>query len=116
MLLNNEHVKVKHLESVRQVVCSASPLGAADIEKFIKKTNGKKNFMQIYGMTEASPIILHQSNALRNGVKVGGSGLLVPNTMAKIVAVDDNTCIPLEKYRTGELLVKGPQVMFITIL
>lgn len=114
MLLNNQHIKLKHIESLRQVVCSASPLGAADVEKFHSKTHGKKNFMQIYGMTEASPIILHQSNVLENGVKIGASGLLVPNTLAKIVAVNDTTNTPLEKFKSGELLVKGPQVVEIS--
>ncbi|GJQ78849.1 hypothetical protein Trydic_g2688 [Trypoxylus dichotomus] len=89
MLLNNEHIKLKHIESLRQVICSASPLGAADIEKFLDKTHGKKNFMQIYG----------------------GSGLLVPNTLAKIVDVNDSTNKPLEMFKSGELLVKGPQIM-----
>nr|XP_022913350.1 4-coumarate--CoA ligase-like 7 [Onthophagus taurus] len=111
MMLNNKYIRAEQLKSIHQVVCSAAPLGVADIEKFFVKTQGKVKFMQIYGMTECSPIILHQSPVLDKGRKVGASGLLVANTLAKIVQVDDPNDTNLGQFENGELLVKGPQVM-----
>lgn len=90
---------------------SAAPLGVADIERLHDKTRGKLNFLQMYGMTEASPLILCQSNRIKGGVKIGGSGLLLPDTKAKIVTVDDTENRNLGVHKSGELLIKGRQVM-----
>lgn len=90
---------------------SAAPLGPADIERFYDKTKGKVDFLQMYGMTEASPLVLCQTKRCNGGVKIGGSGLLLPNTKAKIVDIDDPSNSNLGINKTGELLIKGPQVM-----
>lgn len=90
---------------------SAAPLGATDIERFYDKTKEKINFLQMYGMTEASPLILCQSNQINGGVKIGGSGLLLPNTNAKIVVSDDAENKNLGLNKSGELIISGPQIM-----
>lgn len=111
MLLNNNNFKMKHFENIRHVISSAAPLGIADIERFLDKTKGKTDFMQLYGMTEASPLVLSQTNNYKGGVKIGGSGILVPNTIAKIVDVNDPDDTGLGPLRSGELIIKGPQVL-----
>lgn len=110
MMLNNSNIKFAHLERIRTLMSSAAPLGAADIERFHEKSKGKVNFLQMYGMTEASPLILCQTDQLKGGVKIGGSGILLPNTKAKIVDANDSTNTCLESHKSGELLIKGPQV------
>lgn len=90
---------------------SAAPLGAADIERFHDKTRGNINFLQMYGLTEASPLILCQSKTLNGGIKIGGSGMLVPNTKAKIVDIDDPNNKNLGPNKSGELIISGPQIM-----
>lgn len=112
MMLNNANIKYAHLETIRTIMSSAAPLGAADIERFNEKSKGKVNILQMYGMTEASPLILCQTDKLKGGIKIGGSGMLLPNTKAKIVDVNDSTNTCLGPLKSGELIIKGPQVLF----
>lgn len=111
MLLNNKKITLKHLENIRTIMCSAAPLGGADIDRFHEKTGGNIDILQMYGLTEASPLILCQSKILSNGIKIGGSGMLLPNTKAKIVDVDDPHNKNLGTNKSGELIIKGPQIM-----
>lgn len=96
---------------MQTIISAAAPLGATDIERMQQKTRGKVNLLQAYGLTEASPISHHQTAHLKNGVKIGGSGFLVPNTEAKIVDPSDNNNAGLGPNQSGKLLIKGPQVI-----
>lgn len=58
-----------------------------------------------YGMTEASPVVT--SNP-RDAVKLGTIGVPIPSTDVRIV---DDAGHPLPQGETGEIQVKGPQVM-----
>ncbi|KAJ8955211.1 hypothetical protein NQ317_001035 [Molorchus minor] len=74
------------------------------------------NYMEIildgYGLTETSPIISTGTPKLSEKYKTSGSvGKLIPNTLGKIVAVDDSTGTPLGPNQPGEMWIKGPQVM-----
>ncbi|MBW2591910.1 MAG: AMP-binding protein, partial [Deltaproteobacteria bacterium] len=61
-----------------------------------------------FGMTESTPVT--HINPFRGQRKVGSIGLPIPDTECRIVDLNDGeTDIPVEE--TGELLVKGPQVM-----
>lgn len=114
MILNNPHLQLKHLESIRTIVSAAGPLGAADIERFGEKTNHLISLLQVYGMTETSPITTWQTKNLENGIKIGGSGFAVPNTECKIVSIDDPANTDgLGVNQSGELLIRGPQVLKI---
>lgn len=62
-------------------------------------------------MTEASPVVCFQSTVMKDGVKYGGIGFLTPNTEAKIVAIDGSQEKPLGPNESGELYIRGPQVM-----
>lgn len=99
------------LESIRIMSCGAAPLGASDVQCFKEKTKEKVALVQGYGMTEASPVVCFQSSVLENGVKLGGIGLLLSNTEGKVVAVDDSQGKALGPNESGELYVRGPQVM-----
>lgn len=99
------------LESIRIMSSGAAPLGASDVQTFTEKTKGKVALVQGYGMTEASPVVCFQSSLLENGIKFGGIGLLLSNTEGKVVAVDDPQGKALGPNESGELYVKGPQVM-----
>lgn len=89
---------------------AAAPLGATDVERFHKKTKGAVDLIQLYGLTETSPVITLQSSKVEDGIKIGGSGLLVPNTECKVVPLDDLDHPGLGPGTSGELLFKGPQV------
>ncbi|XP_017787261.1 PREDICTED: 4-coumarate--CoA ligase 1-like [Nicrophorus vespilloides] len=111
MMLNNPEFEIEKNRSLRSVVSAAAPLGAADINRFQDRTSDRIHLLQIYGMTECAPLSHHQSFLLKDGIKIGGSGIALPNTHCKIVNVDDPDCIGLGPNTSGELLIKGPQVM-----
>jgi 4-coumarate--CoA ligase len=66
------------------------------------------SFFQGYGLTEASPVVLMSALGSKNH---GSVGHVCPNTEAKIVAIDDSEFRGLGPNESGELLVRGPQVM-----
>lgn len=91
------------ISSVHSIICGAAPLG----EGLTKEVNNRINaeVIQAYGLTECSPV----TNYDRIPVKHGTIGQLVPNTEAKMI--DLSTGESLKPGETGELLVRGPQVM-----
>ncbi len=58
-----------------------------------------------YGMTEASPVVTTNP---KGGIRVGTIGVPVPSTDVRIVG-DDGQPLPIGE--SGELQIKGPQVM-----
>ena len=82
------------------------PLQVDVIGKLEKKTGSP--FMEGYGMTEASPIThINPFGGLR---KPGSVGIPIPNTLSRIVDVEDGeTTLPAGE--VGEIVFKGPQVM-----
>ena len=59
-----------------------------------------------YGLTEASPVVC--CNPVDGKDRVGTIGLPFPSTQVRLVGEDGNDVAPGE---SGELVVKGPQVM-----
>ncbi|KAJ3659065.1 hypothetical protein Zmor_010774 [Zophobas morio] len=111
MAVNHPNIKKEDLTGIRFWMSGAAPLGGSDVERFREKTNDKVCIIQGYGMTETSPVTIIQTKKLEHGIKTGGSGLLVPNTEAKIVSLEEPSLNGLETNKSGELLIKGPQVM-----
>lgn len=110
LLVNsNPNIKKEDLACIRLIMSGAAPLGSLDVEQFRKKTDDKVLLIQGYGMTETSPVTIIQSENIEKGIKVGGSGFLVANTTARIISTDEEK--DLGPYESGELLIKGPQVM-----
>ena len=109
-LATHPEVKAKHLESVKRIICAAAPLSQVVIEKF-KQTMNRDDFTfeQGYGMTELSPVALFTPKAIAAS-KLGSVGRLVPSTAAKLIGLDDGKDI-CKINQSGELLLKGPQVM-----
>lgn len=116
MLLNNPSIQLKQMDSLRTIVSAAGPLGIPDVERFKEKSNGKVDLLQVYGMTETSPVTIWQTKKLENGIKIGGSGFVVPNTECKIVAIDDTSNTGLGVNQSGELLIRGPQVLLRAVI
>ena len=103
-LAKNPLVDKYDLSTLKTIVSAASPLGydtesaAQDrIECIVK---------QAWGMSELSPIGTYTPTSK---TKVGSVGPLVSNTSAKII--DETTGKSLGPDETGELVLKGPQVM-----
>ena len=93
------------ISSIRFCISGAAPLAKITKEKFEKTTGGK--LAEGYGLTEASPVT--HCNPLIGGAKVGSIGVALPSTEHKVISAETGQVAkPME---TGELLIRGPQVM-----
>lgn len=109
ILLANPELGKYDLTSIRACISGASPLPPQVQKTFMEITGGL--LAEGYGLTEASPVT-HCSpvDKTMKTVKVGSIGLPIPGTEAKIVDTETGTKT-LAPNQTGELAVKGPQVM-----
>ena len=108
-LLANPELGKYDLTSIRVCISGASSLPPQVQNQFMQITGGL--LAEGYGLTEASPVT-HCSPVDRTmrTVKVGSIGLPLPDTDAKIVDLETGEK-SLKQGETGELAVKGPQVM-----
>lgn len=128
--LNNRNINAEYFERVRLVMCTASSLAQSDAERFRKMYVPKKSqyfltiyfflfyfifsapnasLIQGYGLTETSPITTITPRGLYNNYST--IGWPVPNVEVKIASVDDPLFKGLNANETGELLVRGPNIM-----
>lgn len=91
------------VSSLRKILSGAAPLGIELTQEVTERINCP--VVQGYGMTELSPVS-HVTPGLKS--KPGTSGVTAPDTQCRIV---DQHGHDLAANETGELLVKGPQVM-----
>jgi len=107
MLLANRDLANYDLASIRVCISGASSLPPQVQRRFIEVTGAF--LAEGYGLTEASPVThctpVNKSLLLR----VGSIGVPLPDTEVQIM--DFETGKPLKQGETGELAVKGPQVM-----
>lgn len=106
MLLKNP--KFKQLDHLRLDTCisSASPF-PVESQKELESIVGEGKLLEVYGMTETSP--LTTMNPYRGVKKLGTIGLPLMNTEIKLV--DPSTGDEVKLGEPGEIYVKGPQVM-----
>ncbi|UCC20594.1 MAG: AMP-binding protein [Promethearchaeota archaeon] len=106
MLLKNRKFKKADLSSFKLYVSGAAPFPAESIREF-ENIVGKHKLLEVYGMTEASPIVT--LNPYIGTRKIGTVGIPVSNTEVKIVNVSDKSKeVPLNE--PGEIIIKGPQI------
>jgi acyl-CoA synthetase (AMP-forming)/AMP-acid ligase II len=94
------------LSSLRLVFSGAAPLGEDIAHECSLRL--KCPVVQGYGMTETSPVT-HLPPTRNVRPRSGSVGFVVPNTEAKIVAID--TGAELSAGQEGEIWIRGPQVM-----
>lgn len=104
---NCEKIELKHTQAVKYVMSGAAPIGSHDAERF-QRIAPNAQFFQGYGLTEAAPVVLMSSMGSTNHASCGGP---TPDTEAKIVLVDDPECRGVGPNVSGELWVRGPQIM-----
>ncbi|XP_075976981.1 uncharacterized protein LOC142977136 [Anticarsia gemmatalis] len=95
----------KTFEHVEIIVNGAAPLAASDVERLNDKMKKTVDFRQGYGLTETSPTVTLTPKGLVSYAKTGPP---VPSTELRIVDQDLRNLGPNE---TGEILIRGPQVM-----
>jgi long-chain acyl-CoA synthetase len=109
VLLDNPGIGKFDLTSIRVCISGASPLPPQVQKKFMQVTGGF--LAEGYGLTEASPVThCNPVDRTMRTVRIDSIGLPMPDTDAKIVNVETGEKT-LEAGETGELAVKGPQVM-----
>jgi long-chain acyl-CoA synthetase len=94
------------LTSIKAAISGAGPLMREVQERFESLT--KSRIVEGYGLSEASPVT--HANPIFGERKNGSIGLPWPDTDAKIVDLESGTR-ELPVGETGELVVRGPQVM-----
>ena len=94
------------ISSVEVIMSGAAPLGP-ELAAAASARAGCL-VMQGFGLTETSPVT-HITPEEEGKNKPGSIGLLIPNTEAKVVDVEN--CTELGANGTGEIWIRGPQVM-----
>ena len=106
MLLANPKFKTLDHSNLDTCISSASPF-PVESQKELEAIVGKGKLLEVYGMTETSPLTV--MNPYRGVKKLGTIGLPLMNTDIKLV--DPGTQEVVKIGEPGEMLIKGPQVM-----
>ena len=104
-LLNDEDGRRADYSALRACRTNAAPLPPA-VKTAFDALVGREVLVEGYGLTETSP--LTHANPIGRA-KAGSIGVPLPDTDARIVDVDRG--VEVAAGETGELLVRGPQVM-----
>jgi len=100
--------KFKRLDHSKCEVCiSAAAPFPVESQKQLESMVGEGKLLEVYGMTETSP--LTTMNPYRGERKLGSIGLPLLNTELKLVNPETGEEVPLGE--PGEICVKGPQIM-----
>ncbi len=104
-LANHPDISTIDFSAVKVCVAGAMALQKSVKENWLRATGS--NVIEGYGLTESSPVVC--CNPIDGTDRVGTIGLPLPETEVKIIndAGDDVT----NKGESGELCVRGPQVM-----
>jgi len=109
LLLAHPGLNRYNLESVRFCISGSAPLPPDVQKKWMEMTGGV--LVEGYGLTESSPVThCNPLDRSMKTVRVGSIGLPWPDTDAKIMDMETGEK-EMELGETGELVVKGPQVM-----
>lgn len=106
-IVNHPNVAEYDLRSIKACLSGSAPLPVEVQIRFNELTGGR--LIEGFGMTELSPV--SHANPLHGVSKNGSVGIPLPNTEAKVVDLETGQDIPIGSEASGELWVRGPQVM-----
>jgi len=106
MLMANPKFREIDHSNLGTCVCAASPFPKESQEEF-ESIVGKGKLLELYGMTETSPV--STMNPSKGKRKLGTIGVPFLNTEAKLVDPDTGEEVPLGE--AGEICIRGPLVM-----
>ena len=109
MIMNNPKAKEisdEVLDNITLYVSGAAPFPEEAIREFEKFFHAQNKFVEVYGMTESSP--LATANPAIGTKKIGSVGLPFPDTEVKIIDIDTGNELGIGE--PGEILIRGPQV------
>lgn len=85
---------------------AAAPFPAENIKE-LEATIGEGNFIELYGMTEMSPVMICNPRAGKK--KPASIGMPLSDTDVKLI--DTATGKPVQPGEPGEIVIRGPQLM-----
>jgi long-chain acyl-CoA synthetase len=106
MLMKNEKFQELDHSECEFCISAAAPF-PKESQVILEDIVGKGKLLEVYGMTECSPLTV--MNPSENEKKLGHIGLPILNTELKLVDPSTDEEVPIGK--AGEILVKGPMVM-----
>lgn len=106
MLMTNPTFKGMDHSGLGTCICAASPFPRESQEEF-ESIIGKGKILELYGMTETSPV--STMNPMKGKRKLGTIGMPFLNTEAKLVDPGTGEEVPLGQ--AGEICIRGPLVM-----
>ncbi|MFP4475421.1 MAG: AMP-binding protein [Desulfatibacillaceae bacterium] len=107
MLLDNPRFREVNHERLRVCISGAAPFAADDIRALESVVGGGK-VLEVYGMTETSPVIT--ANPYMGQSRAGSVGLPLPCTRVRLMDLEEGR-VQVPRGEEGELVVNGPQVM-----
>lgn len=105
-IINSPDIGKFDLSSIKACISGAAPLPVEVQSSFEELTGGR--LVEGYGLSESSPVT--HANPIYGKRKSGSIGVPFPSTLATVVDAEDPDR-ELEIGESGELVVKGPQVM-----
>lgn len=106
MLLANPKFKTLDHSNLQTCMSAASPF-PEESQKILESIIGSGKLLEVYGMTETSP--LTTMNPSKGKKKLGSIGLPLLNTDIKLI--DPVSGEEVARGEPGEMCIKGPQVM-----
>jgi long-chain acyl-CoA synthetase len=107
MLMEEPRFRTLDFSSCKICISGAAPFAVESIEAF-EAIVGKGKVMEVYGMTETSPILT--ANPYMGKKKIGSVGIPVQSTRIKLVDIETGSN-EVAVGEEGELIARGPQVM-----
>ncbi|XP_073148511.1 probable CoA ligase CCL7 [Henckelia pumila] len=104
----SEIVKMHDVSCLREIGIGAAPLGK-DVMEECAKVFPQAAVYQGYGMTETCGAISIESRKAKTSRPSGSTGVLDPGVEARII--DTHTMKPLPPSKTGEIHIRGSNVM-----
>ncbi len=105
-LLKKPEFRALDFSGLRYAISGAAPFPPESIPD-MESVIGDNKFVELYGMTETSPISI--CNPLYGMKKIGSVGIPYPDTEFKLTDPETGETVPLGE--TGEICVRGPEVM-----
>jgi len=106
-MLSHPNINNVDMTSIKGCFSGSAPLPIEVIKEIEEKTGAI--IVEGFGMTESTPVT-HVNPFAGGKRKVGSIGIPISDTLCRIVDIDNGeTDMPVGE--TGELLIKGPQVM-----
>nr|MDO8114593.1 AMP-binding protein [Candidatus Sigynarchaeota archaeon] len=106
MLLNYPKFKELDLSCIDNCFSGAAPF-PIESQEALEATVGKGKLIELYGMTELSPVVT--MTPMRGKKKLGTVGMPLPNEDLKIVDPETGKEVPIGE--AGEICARGPMVM-----